>query len=116
MQKQLQEQRAAKEEQARKARFNKGLHGLFDRVTGEHSKTKNQNQAEAFQAAKRDQTQRDQLILRRLQKQRDLAKRHEQGKAKPQAIRAELRTDLERLEALRNRSRKPKPDGHDRER
>lgn len=115
LQKQLQEQRAAKEEQQRQERFNKGLHGLLDRVTGQHSKTKRQNETEAFKAVKRDQAQRDELIMRRLQKQRDLATRHEQAKAKPQAIRNELKTDLERLEALRNRSRTPKPDGHERE-
>jgi len=97
LQKQLQEQRAVKEEQIRKERFNKGLHGLFDRVTGEHSRTKKLNQVETFQAAKRDQKQRDELILRRLHKQRAFAKLHEQAKAKPQAIRTELRTDLERL-------------------
>jgi len=115
LQKQLQEQRAVKEEQIRKERFNKGLHGLFDRVTGEHSRTKKLNQVETFQAAKRDQKQRDELILRRLHKQRAFAKLHEQAKAKPQAIRTELRTDLERLEALRNRNREPKNDGRDRE-
>lgn len=115
LQKQLQEQRAAKEEQARQERFNKGLHGLLDRVTGQHSRTNTQNKIEAFEAAKRDQKQRDELILRRLQKQRELATRHEQAKAKPQALRSELRTDLERLEALRNRNRTPKNDGRDRE-
>jgi len=115
LQKKLQEQRATQEEQTRKARFNKGLHGLFDRVTGEHSRTKKLNQVETFQAAKRDQKQRDELILRRLHKQRAFAKLHEQAKAKPQAIRTELRTDLERLEALRNRNREPKNDGRDRE-
>ena len=115
LQKSLQEQRATKEEQARQERFNKGLRGLLDRVTGQHSRTNTQNKIEAFDAAKRDQQQRDELILRRLQKQRDLADRHEQATAKPQALRTELRTDLERLEALRNRNCTPKNDGHDRE-
>lgn len=115
LQKQLQAQRAAIEEKQRQERFNKGLYGLLDRVTGQHSRTKTQNKIDAFDAAKRDEAQRDQLILRRLQKQRDLAKRHEEAKAKPKAIRSELRTDLERLESLRNRSRTPKPDGHERE-
>jgi hypothetical protein len=115
LQKTLQEQRAAKEEQDRNARFNKGLHGLLDRVTGEHSRTQTKNKVEAFQAAKRDEQQRDELIMRRLQKQRDLATAHEQARAKPQAMRDQLRTDLERLEALRNRNRTPEPDGHERE-
>jgi len=115
LQKQLQEQRAAIEEKQRQERFNKGVRGLVDRVTGQHSRTKTQNKVEAFEAAKRDEKQRDELISRRLQKQRDLAKRHEQAKAKPQAIRDQLKSDLERLEALRNRPRNPKSDGHERE-
>jgi len=115
LQKQLQEQRAAKEEQARKERFNKGLQGLLDRFTGEHSRTKKQNTLEAFKASKRDQRQRDQLILRRLRKQRDLAKRHEEQRAKPQALRDELRMDLDRLKALRDNKPSEKPKGRERE-
>jgi len=115
LQRSLQEQRAAIEDKQRQERFNKGLHGLLDRVTGQHSRTKTQNKVEAFEAAKRDEKQRDELISRRLQKQRELTKRHEQAKAKPQAIRDQLRTDLDRLEALRNRTRTLKPDEHERE-
>jgi len=114
LQKQLQDQRAAKEEQARKERFNKGLHGLFDRVTGKHGKTKKLNEQEAFKASRRDQAQRDELILRRLQKQRELTNRHEQLKAKPEAAQAELLSDLERFKALRRH--KPPNKSKDQER
>jgi len=90
---------------------------LFDRVTGKHGKTKKLNAQEAFRASRRDQAQRDELILRRLQKQRELAKQHDRLKAKPEAAQAELLSDLERFKALRTRNRSPnKPDGHDRER
>ena len=116
LQKQLQMQRAAKEMQDREDRFNKGARGLLDRLTGQHSRTRRRNEGEAFQASLRDQKQRDELILRRLQKQRELAERHKQDRAKPEAIRDQLRADLDRLEALRSRYRTPKPDGHDRER
>ena len=84
-------------------------------MTGQHSKTKKLHQAEAFKAAKRDEAQRDELILRRLQKQRDLAKQHEERRAKPQALRGELRTDLERWKALRENKRPEKPNGRERE-
>ena len=116
LQKRLQAQRAAKEAQDREDRFNKGVRGLLDRLTGQHSRTKSQNESEAFQSSLRDQKQRDELILRRLQRQRELAERHKQDRAKPEAIRDQLRTDLERLEALRSRNRTSKPDGHNRER
>jgi len=115
LQKQLQEQRAAKEEQARKERFNKGLQGLLDRLTGEHSRTKKQNTLEAFKASKRDQRQRDELILRRLRRQRDLANRHEKQRAKPQALRDELLTDLDRLKELPDNNSSAKPKGRERE-
>ena len=113
LQKQLQEQRAAKEEQARKERFNKGLQGLLDRLTGEHSRTKKQNTLEAFKASKRDQRQRDELILHRLNRQRDLANRYEKQRAKPQAMRDELLTDLDRLKALRDNKPSEKPKGRE---
>jgi len=88
----------------------------FDRLTGQHSRTRRQNEGEAFQASLRDQKQRDELILRRLQKQREFAERYKQDRTKPETIHDQLRTDLERLETLRNRNHNPKPDGHDRER
>ena len=123
LQKQLQAQRAAIEEQQRQERFNKGIRGLVDRVTGQHSRTKELNRTEAYEAAERDQKQRDALIYRRLQKQRELAKEHAEKRANPEALRAELKSDLDRLHTLRNQSsnRDPqrksdaKPKGQERE-
>ncbi|EEB84111.1 relaxase/mobilization nuclease domain-containing protein [Roseobacter sp. GAI101] len=58
-----QEKRWKEETKARLSRLNGGLRGLFDRITGKNSKTKDQIEAEAYQAAKRDQAQRDDLVL-----------------------------------------------------
>ena len=119
LQKQLQKQRATKEEQVRQDRFNKGVKGLVDHLTGQHAKTKKQNRLEAYRAAQRDRKQRDELILRRFQKQRELAKAHEQQRAKPQALQQELKSDLERLRQLRNKhsdnTKETRPQGRERE-
>ena len=58
-----QEKRWQEETQARLSRLNGGLRGLFDRITGKNSKIKRQIEAEAYQAARRDQAQRDDLVV-----------------------------------------------------
>ena len=58
-----QDKRWQEETQARLSRLNGGLRGLFDRITGKNSKIKRQIEAEAYQAAKRDQAQRDDLVM-----------------------------------------------------
>jgi hypothetical protein len=63
------EQREAKE---RSLRLNKGLRGLWDKVTGQSSKVKTQNEREAWDAAKRDQQQRDDLVKAQMVERRKL--------------------------------------------
>lgn len=58
-----QEKRWQEETKARLSRLNGGLRGLFDRITGKNSKIKRQIEVEAYQAAKRDQAQRDDLVV-----------------------------------------------------
>lgn len=58
-----QEQRWVDETKARQERLNTGLRGLFDKLTGKNSAMQNRNQAEAMQCARRDQDQRDRLVL-----------------------------------------------------
>ena len=43
---QAQEKRRAEETKARQARFNRGLRGLLDRLTGKHRRLSKQNQQE----------------------------------------------------------------------
>ena len=58
-----QDKRWQEETKARLSRLNGGLRGLFDRITGKNSKIKRQIEIEAYQAAKRDQAQRDELVV-----------------------------------------------------
>ncbi len=51
------------ETKARQQRLNGGLRGLFDRLTGKNSKLQKRNEFEAVECAKRDQAQRDDLVV-----------------------------------------------------
>ncbi|WP_277266844.1 relaxase/mobilization nuclease domain-containing protein [Nitrosomonas nitrosa] len=59
-----QKQRWQQESADRQARLNKGIRGLWDRLIGQHSRTKNQNEREAWQALLRDRQQRESLVKR----------------------------------------------------
>ncbi|NVD26814.1 relaxase/mobilization nuclease domain-containing protein [Parasphingorhabdus flavimaris] len=104
-----QEKRTLKETQARQERFNKGLRGLFDRITGAYSKVKRQNEMEAFDAAERDQKQRDALIFRQMGEKRQLALHSAELLEKSRRVPSRLQADLERLRASRtSKSNAPK--------
>ncbi len=69
------EARWYREVRERQARYNKGLRGLLDRVTGRRKKIKTQNEIETFNAAKRDRAELDGLIYRQLETRQKLAVR-----------------------------------------
>ncbi len=80
-----QKRRWQQESKNRQARLNKGFRGLWDHLTGQHGRTKNQNEQEAWQALVRDRGQRDSLIQRQLEERRALQRdinhvRHERNK------------------------------------
>lgn len=67
-----QEQRWQEETAARQARLRHGLKGLFDRFTGKAQMVRDTNSKEAWDALKRDQAQKDQLILDQMKERRYL--------------------------------------------
>ncbi|APG63144.1 hypothetical protein LPB140_10485 [Sphingorhabdus lutea] len=97
----MQEQRTVQETRARQERYNKGLRGLFDRLTGTHSQIKKQNAFEAYQSAKRDQKQRDDLIFKQMEQKRAFRLQTQRDLDKFKGVRSQLQTDLERLKASR---------------
>lgn len=105
MQIQWQKQREQVEVQRQKDRFNKGVRGVVDRVTGQHAKTKQTNALEAFRNAKRDEKQRDALISKQQDSRARLKALHEKRLEKPKEIERSLKTDTQRLENLRNREK-----------
>lgn len=82
-----QKHRWQQEAKQRSERLNKGLRGLWEKLSGSAAKITKQNEKEAWQCAKRDQSQRDDLIKaqmedrKRLQKDIEkLRRKHAQGR------------------------------------
>lgn len=67
-----QQERWDQETQDRSDRLNKGIKGLWQRMTGEHARIIKQNQFEAMEALKRDRRQRERLIFDQLAERREL--------------------------------------------
>lgn len=82
MLKHKQQERWIEETQARSEKLNKGLRGLFDKLTGTAKATRHQNEKEAVTCAKRDQDQWDQLILAQMAEGKELQHRVKQVKSK----------------------------------
>lgn len=62
----MQRERQDSERKARSDRLRKGVSGLWDRLTGRHSRTHNQNEMEAFFGLQRDRAQRHDLVSAQL--------------------------------------------------
>jgi len=92
-----QEKQELKEIQIRQERLNRGLRGLFDRITGAYSKTKKQNEVDAYQAAKRDQSQRDSLIYKQVEQRKQLALKSGKLLKKSKSLSNKLAIELNRL-------------------
>lgn len=90
----------AEEARRRQDRFRKGVAGVWDRLTGDHKRIQQENERDAWQAHKRDQALKDQLIFRHLEDRRRL----DQDKVRLQSHEAErrkaLETDLRRYEDM----------------
>lgn len=69
-----QKDRWARETRERQDRLNKGLRGLWDRMTGEHARMQRLNEQHAFTALQRDREQRDDLVSAQLNDRQKLQK------------------------------------------
>lgn len=67
-----QKQRWQDETRARNNRLSTGLRSLWDRVSGNRAKIQKQNEKESWDAAKRDQKQRDELVKAQMRDRRRL--------------------------------------------
>ncbi len=100
-----QQVRSSAELKVRQDRFNKGLRGLFDRITGAYSRTKKQNELELYNSVQRDQIERDRLIYRQLGAKADHLKRQRNILQKAHRTGRDLQNDLEKLLNKRNNDR-----------
>lgn len=88
------------EARQRQERFRKGFAGAWDRLTGEHKRTQEQNQREAWQAAQRDQAQRDQLIFRQLEERRRITEERSRQQAQEVKRLRQIQSDKDRFESM----------------
>lgn len=77
-----QDKRWLEETKARSDRVNKGLRGLFDRLTGTHKAIRDRNAKEALAGSKRDQKQRDFMVIEQMKERRLLQKEFKKLKSK----------------------------------
>ncbi|MEM8750140.1 MAG: relaxase/mobilization nuclease domain-containing protein [Pseudomonadota bacterium] len=89
-----QKERWQEEARGRAQRFNNGMRGLWDRVSGRHKTIREQNEKEVWVAAKRDQVQRDNLVKAQMQDRRKLQKQIEALRRKHAQDRKILARDI----------------------
>lgn len=101
--KEMQERRWVKETRFRQDRYNKGLRGLLDRLTGKHRRIKQQNKQETQQAKERDTKEKDALIFRQLDQRRSLQARIERLENYQSSRTKELDCDISRYGEMRHK-------------
>jgi hypothetical protein len=82
--------------------FNKGMRGLFDRLTGRRKQIEERNEQEAWQVQMRQQQERDALILEQLETRRTLQARIERLEALKSYRLDELEHDRSQYQAMRD--------------
>ena len=90
-----------REAEERQTRFNRGLRGLLDRVTGQFSRIRDRNIAEAHRALFRDRAQKDALIFRHLDERRAIEQRGIDARRLAHERKAELDADIRRYDSAR---------------
>jgi len=98
-----QRDRRLKETQERQARFNRGLRGLWDRMTGRRAHLAKENEKQTYEALQRDRRQRDALVSAQLLERQKLQHAIQEARQQQAKLLFELRQDRhkqrEQLEA-----------------
>ena len=120
----LQQYRWQQEARVRQSRLRPGMRGVFDRLTGQRRRIREQNEREAWQALLRDRQEKDALIFDQLEQRRAIKERVRSTKTKTAERTHELRRDIsevrdrrrealearrEDLQRLRQRSQERRP-------
>ncbi len=103
--KDTQQQRWFEEVKQRQMRYNKGIHGLFDRMTGRHRRVKEQNEREALLALQRDQKERDAMVFRQMEQTRLLQSRMQRLENLRENRQQTLSRDIEQYQEISQRQR-----------
>ena len=82
-------------------RFNKGLRGLWDRLTGQHGRIRGQNERKTLAACERDRAEKDVLIFKQLEQRRALQARLSPSRRQRRDWSRELGNDIAHAETQR---------------
>lgn len=88
-----QQERSAAEFRERAARFDKGIRGIWSRMTGKHAAIQRQNEREAYAALARDRAQRQGLIDAQMKDRQELQAQIQTVRDRHAAMLKELRQD-----------------------
>lgn len=99
-----QEQRHAKEAALRASRLNRGMRGLWDRITGRHAKQSKANELEALAAWQRDRKEKDALIVRHLDEREGFHLTARQQKQAHAQDMEQLHRDIAAYQQLRDKA------------
>lgn len=95
-----QQERWAEESRERAARFDKGVKGVWSRITGKHAELRKQNEREAYLALARDRAQRQGLIDAQMRDRQALQAEIKSVRNRHAALLKELRTDQQKVREL----------------
>ncbi|MCV6621837.1 MAG: relaxase/mobilization nuclease domain-containing protein [Cellvibrionaceae bacterium] len=105
-----QDKRWADETKVRSERLNKGLRGLFDRLSGKAKSIRQQNELDARKSAKRDQKQRDFMVVEQMKERRALQREFRKLRRRHADDRKRLASSVRH--SLNAHSRKPNISRH----
>lgn len=98
-------QRKTTEQKQRQMRYRSGFAGIWDRLSGGHSRIKKQNEREAYQAFIRDREEKDRLVTGHLEQRRRLeairTQEHNDHRLQKQDLRQDAQTYKGMLSDLR---------------
>jgi hypothetical protein len=85
----------------------KGMLGLWDRLTGEHQRTRKQNEAEAMDGLRRDRAQRQRLVYGQLSERQSLQQQIRTARHRYALLETGLHRDMARQFEAREESAAP---------
>lgn len=91
-----QAQRRAQETADRQARYNHGLRGVVDRLSGQYRRIRESNEMQTYLARLRDRKEADELIFKHTEERRALQAQTQIWAEQYKAVRRELRGDIQR--------------------
>lgn len=95
-----QEQRWAEESRARVSRFDRGVKGIWSRLSGKHTEIQTQNEREAYAALARDRAQRQSLIDAQIKDRQALQAQIKAVRDRHAALFKELRADQQAVRQM----------------